>query len=77
MPLTTQYLEEADQLAGRIAVLGAGQVTTEGTSEELKRRFGARRLEIMVARSGQPAAAAAVLARVTGVVQSWRFPAGD
>ncbi|GGW18146.1 daunorubicin resistance protein DrrA family ABC transporter ATP-binding protein [Streptomyces libani subsp. rufus] len=36
--LTTQYLEEADQLADRIAVLDGGRLVAEGTAEELKRR---------------------------------------
>ncbi|MFF7441458.1 ABC transporter, partial [Streptomyces sp. NPDC008122] len=35
--LTTQYLEEADQLADRIAVLNNGKIAAEGTAEELKR----------------------------------------
>ncbi|MFG3001828.1 ABC transporter, partial [Streptomyces sp. NPDC048340] len=35
--LTTQYLEEADQLADRIAVLNDGKIAAEGTAEELKR----------------------------------------
>ncbi|MFE9957373.1 ATP-binding cassette domain-containing protein [Micromonospora sp. NPDC005299] len=37
--LTTQYLEEADELADRIAVLDRGRVVAEGTAEELKRRI--------------------------------------
>jgi ABC-2 type transport system ATP-binding protein len=37
--LTTQYLEEADQLADRIAVLDRGRIVAEGTPEELKRRI--------------------------------------
>ncbi|MFJ2192444.1 MULTISPECIES: ATP-binding cassette domain-containing protein [unclassified Kitasatospora] len=37
--LTTQYLEEADQLADRIAVLDQGRLVAEGTAEELKRRI--------------------------------------
>ena len=37
--LTTQYLDEADELADRIAVLDSGQVVAEGTAEELKRRI--------------------------------------
>ncbi|ARX84488.1 MULTISPECIES: ATP-binding cassette domain-containing protein [Streptomyces] len=36
--LTTQYLEEADQLADRIAVLDGGKIVAEGTADELKRR---------------------------------------
>ena len=38
--LTTQYLEEADQLADRVAVLDGGRLVAEGTPEELKRRVG-------------------------------------
>ncbi|QJY44853.1 ATP-binding cassette domain-containing protein [Pseudonocardia broussonetiae] len=37
--LTTQYLEEADELADRIAVLDGGRIVAEGTSDELKRRI--------------------------------------
>ncbi|OMI39012.1 ATP-binding cassette domain-containing protein [Streptomyces sparsogenes] len=37
--LTTQYLEEADELADRIAVLNGGKLVAEGTAEELKRRI--------------------------------------
>ena len=36
--LTTQYLEEADRLADRIAVIDGGRVVAEGTAAELKRR---------------------------------------
>jgi ABC-2 type transport system ATP-binding protein len=38
--LTTQYLEEADRLADRIAVLDAGRIIAEGTADDLKRRIG-------------------------------------
>ncbi|WP_020496655.1 daunorubicin resistance protein DrrA family ABC transporter ATP-binding protein [Sciscionella marina] len=47
--LTTQYLEEADRLADRIAVLGEGSVIAEGTQAELKRRVGGERLRIALA----------------------------
>jgi ABC-2 type transport system ATP-binding protein len=47
--LTTQYLDEADRLADRIAVVDAGRVIAEGTSGELKARVGGERLEITVA----------------------------
>ena len=47
--LTTQYLEEADRLADRIAVLDGGRVVADGTSAQLKRRVGTQRLDLEVA----------------------------
>ncbi|MFC0429226.1 ATP-binding cassette domain-containing protein [Kutzneria buriramensis] len=47
--LTTQYLEEADQLADRIAVLAAGEVVAEGTPDQLKRDVGGEWLEVSLA----------------------------
>ncbi|HEX8390104.1 MAG TPA: ATP-binding cassette domain-containing protein, partial [Candidatus Saccharimonadales bacterium] len=44
--LTTQYLEEADQLADRIVVIDGGKVIAEGTAKELKRKIGNDRLEL-------------------------------
>ncbi|KUF16410.1 ATP-binding cassette domain-containing protein [Streptomyces silvensis] len=44
--LTTQYLEEADQLADRIAVLDGGRLVADGTSEQLKARIGGGRIEL-------------------------------
>ncbi len=49
--LTTQYLEEADQLADRIVVINDGTVIAEGTSGELKADLGATILEVRVADS--------------------------
>ena len=49
--LTTQYLDEADQLADRITVMGTGTVIAEGTSSELKSRLGGDRV-IVTARQG-------------------------
>lgn len=47
--LTTQYLEEADQLADRIAVIDSGRVIAEGTSNELKVSLGAERIALTLA----------------------------
>jgi ABC-2 type transport system ATP-binding protein len=44
--LTTQYLEEADQLADRIALLDGGRIVAEGTAAELKQRVGGQRLDL-------------------------------
>ena len=46
--LTTQYLEEADQLADEIAVIDRGKVIARGTSDALKKQVGGERLEITV-----------------------------
>ncbi|MFI6738106.1 ATP-binding cassette domain-containing protein [Nonomuraea sp. NPDC050451] len=46
--LTTQYLEEADQLADRIAVIDAGRVVAEGTPDELKSKLGGDRLDVVI-----------------------------
>ena len=54
--LTTQYLEEADQLADRIAVIDLGTVIAEGTADELKDQIGGEVLEVHVADTTQAAA---------------------
>ncbi len=61
--LTSQYLDEADRLADRIAVVDSGRVIAEGTSSELKARVGGERLEITVARGDGIKEAAGVLER--------------
>lgn len=62
MLLTTQYLDEADQLADRINVIDAGKVIAEGTPSELKSRIGGDRIEFVV--HGRIADAAAAVARL-------------
>ncbi|MEU3448637.1 ATP-binding cassette domain-containing protein [Streptomyces thermolilacinus] len=47
--LTTQYLEEADQLADRVAVMDGGRVVAEGTAESLKSRVAGHRLDLVAA----------------------------
>ncbi|MFJ6622229.1 ATP-binding cassette domain-containing protein [Kitasatospora sp. NPDC091335] len=58
--LTTQYLEEADQLADRIAVLDGGRIVAEGTAEELKRFVPGGRIRLRFADAGRLATAAAL-----------------
>ncbi|MDP3685523.1 MAG: ATP-binding cassette domain-containing protein [bacterium] len=59
--LTTQYLEEADELADRILVVDEGKVIAEGTADELKARVGADVLQLQVAKIVNLAAAADTL----------------
>ncbi|SED66481.1 ATP-binding cassette domain-containing protein [Jiangella alba] len=59
--LTTQYLEEADALAARVAVVDGGRVVAEGTPGELKASVGAARLHVRFDDAGTAAAAAGTL----------------
>jgi ABC-2 type transport system ATP-binding protein len=56
--LTTQYLEEADQLADRIAVLDRGRIVARGTPEELKRRIPGAHIQLRFADAASLDAAA-------------------
>jgi ABC-2 type transport system ATP-binding protein len=62
--LTTQYLEEADQLADSISVIDTGKVIAEGTPEQLKARIGGDRIDIVARRADQLGNAAAAVARI-------------
>ncbi|MFG2323691.1 ATP-binding cassette domain-containing protein [Streptomyces sp. NBC_01723] len=64
--LTTQYLEEADQLADRISVVDAGRVVADGTADELKAAIGGDRVDVVLRDAGQLGAAVALLP-LTGV----------
>jgi ABC-2 type transport system ATP-binding protein len=65
--LTTQYLDEADQLADRISVMDAGRVIAEGTPDELKSRIGGDRVDVVVTQREDLPRAASVLANLTGL----------
>jgi ABC-2 type transport system ATP-binding protein len=68
--LTTQYLEEADQLAHEIAVVDAGKVIAWGTSDELKTQVGGTVLEVTLPEHADLAAAAGLLRPLTSAAIS-------
>lgn len=76
--LTTQYLDEADQLANRVAVLDHGRLVAQGTPDELKRRIPGTHVRLRFANAAQLDAAARVLTDSTrdGEALTLRVP-GD
>jgi ABC-2 type transport system ATP-binding protein len=64
--LTTQYLEEADRLADRLAVIDHGRLIAEGTSRELKESIGGRRLHVRINEAARRDEARALLRGLFG-----------
>ena len=64
--LTTQYLEEADQLTDSISVIDHGKVIAEGTSDELKRQIGGQYIEVSLVELADVPKAKALLAELSG-----------
>ena len=64
MLLTTQYLDEADRLADRIAVIDRGRVIAEGSSDELKDQIGGEWLDVTLEARDEAEAAIAALAPI-------------
>jgi ABC-2 type transport system ATP-binding protein len=83
MFLTTHYMEEADRLCDRVAIVDSGRIVVEGTPRELKRSVGADAVEISFAQSdgavalaSAQAAAIGRLSAVDGVIRAEATPTG-
>lgn len=68
--LTTQYLEEADELADRISVVDRGQIIAEGTADELKTSVGADYIDVRVDRPDQLDAVGMLVSDVAGAADA-------
>jgi ABC-2 type transport system ATP-binding protein len=80
--LTTQYLEEADRLAERLAVVDVGRVIAEGTPSELKAQLGSTVIEFLMSTDPDAERAAALLSARSGVAAELegariRVPSGE
>ena len=64
--LTTQYLDEADQLADQVSVIDHGRVIADGSPDELKSKLGGDRIDVVASREDQLAATAATVGRLSG-----------
>jgi ABC-2 type transport system ATP-binding protein len=64
--LTTQHLDEADQLTNRICVIDSGSVIAEGTPNDLKSRLGGDRVDLVLRRAEDLPAAASLVERAAG-----------
>ncbi|MEO8611490.1 MAG: ATP-binding cassette domain-containing protein [Chloroflexota bacterium] len=70
--LTTQYLEEADELADRIAIIDRGQIVAEGKPDELKAKIGTESINVTFREEADTAKAAQVLSGMAERVQTDR-----
>ena len=70
--LTTQYLEEADELADEIAIINQGKIAAEGSPETLKAQFGEESINIVLGNDEMAGQAAAQLAELASNIQTDR-----
>jgi ABC-2 type transport system ATP-binding protein len=68
--LTTQYLDEADQLANTISIIASGRVIAEDTPERLKSKLGGDRIDIVLRNTDDLARTAALIKRIAGAEAS-------